>query len=430
MIKKKIYVKIYLIIYFFIAIYAPPFSSLNILFLLMIHSLISIVFQHRNRVIGILERSGIITFILIIAIMLLMQFSSYLRTNIIGVRYPEIQSIYLFYQTFVLMISMFVVITYILCTLDKYDISHIELLNILVFAGLIQSGLSFLAYFFPSIRFAFLNIIGNNSGLSSLYSNYSSYLSYRGYGFSINLLDAFGFGTGLLGGISFILGNKNKKYYLATLFLTLTTLLNSRTGLIVIALSIFIWIFNGKNTFLTINKVFRLFISTIILFISYLILLPKVLLVVFNSTKDQIIKNTSRDLLAVINFDYKTLSSELWILPESTTTLMLGDGISVNTTLTTIGFVNSIWAFGILGSILIYFIFTYIVVKAIRLNKDDSVSFMINIMMLLVFYIIQLKMPVFTYNAGTFIMYFYIVYSIFNKKKNISLSNKSFKKTK
>lgn len=404
-IKKKSYINLFLILYMFCIIYAPPFFSLNFFHVVFAFSFFAIVFFHRNRVYAVIKNMSMIPmFVLVLCnAFLFLQSCSIASFRNMGIK--PIYQIYLLYQSIFMVVEMLICAIYIGCVLQKYSISKDVLFGYICKAGIIQFCLAFMAYINSDIRFYFLDIIGSNSNLTSLYSNYNDYLSYRGYGFAISLLDEFGYGTGIIGGIAYILAKRNKRYYVVVLMMGITTLLNSRTGIIMMAIFVVCDWLIGNSTKIKQTKLLQVIGAAIVLVVLWLFILPGVLNFIFYNTTEEIVKNTVRDLIQVINFNYHTLRSEMWTFSKDGIALLLGTGAHVSGTISTVGYVNIIWGFGILGTGIIYIIFCVFFNKVLQKSKINLELYKINLALFIVFFVVQLKMPVLNYSAGGILLF-------------------------
>lgn len=128
-----------------------------------------------------------------------------------------------------------------------------------------------------------------------------------------------------------------------------------------------------------------------------------------------------RDLIQVLNLNYHTLRQELWGMPSNTLHWLFGTGHLVNATFSTVGFVNAIWSYGLAGCTILYIYIIIMFKKVLKKCKIDSMYYNIVFSLLVLFFIIQLKMPVFAYSAGGFSLYslpFILSYYV-NKKETI-----------
>lgn len=408
MIAKKIKVGIPLAVYLFLAIYAPPIISLNLFHIITVFSLVMIILKYRYLVNEILKKMRCTSMYYIIFINLfIVALGAFTTLFSHDSRLKDDLMIALVYQAVISISEIIISTLYICCVIENNysQDSGKKFFESIVVAGIIEFLLVMITYLNSNIRTSFLSLMGSNTGLSNLYSNYSEYLNYRGYGFALELLDTFGYGTGIIGGIAFILGKYNKKYYFFSFCMLIATLLNSRTGLIMMALFISIDFVFGKNATLTRNKFIQILLLMLLAILLWCIILPAFLNEIFMTTKDEILKNTARDLLQVLHFNYHTLQREMWQLPDNVIYLLFGTGHLVTSTVSTVGYVNAIWAYGIFGTVLLYTLSLLMYIRTLRRCKHNSLYYNIVFALFIVFFVIQLKMPVFTYSAGGYLQF-------------------------
>lgn len=401
-------VGILLTVYLFLAIYAPPIISLNMFHVITVFSLVMIILKYRYIANVILKKMRCTSmFYLIFINLFIIAIGAFTTLFSHDSRLKDDYMIALVYQAVIMMSEIIISTLYICCVIEtEYSEDNGEkFFKSIVIAGIIEFLFVMISYFNPGIRTSFLSLMGSNTGLSDLYSNYSEYLNYRGYGFALELLDTFGYGTGIIGGIAFILGRPNKKYYFFAFCMLIATLLNSRTGLIMMALFISIDLVCGKNAILTRKKFILILLLMLLAILLWCVILPTFLNEIFMSTKDEILKNTARDLLQVLHFDYHTLQKEMWQFPDNIIYLMFGTGHLVTGTVSTVGFVNAIWAYGIVGTILLYALSSVMYVKTLRRCKYNYLYYNTVFALFIIFFVTQLKMPVFTYSAGGYLQF-------------------------
>lgn len=401
--KKVVY--IFLCVYFFCLIYAPPFVSINTFHFVSLFSFIAILTVHRHRVGKTMEKMKIkLFFSLIICITFLFVLGCGV-TYIRNINIENVQHIYLFYQCIFMLIEMLICCIYIGCVICKYQINSEMFFKLILMAGFVQFLLVIVAYLVPDIRYLFLDIMGKNTDMTKLYTNYNEFLNYRGYGFAINLLDEFGYGTGIIGGIAYIFGRNDKKYYIIAALMVIATLLNSRTGLIMFAVFVICDWMMGKSTKLTDRKVIQLLGICCLLVLLWVVVLPTILQYIFQNTKEEIIKNTVRDLIQVLKLNYHTLRPEMWKFEKDILALLFGTGAIVTGTVSTVGYVNIIWGFGIIGTMVVYCICSVFFLRTMYICRHNPFQSKIVLALFIVFFVIQLKMPVLNYSAGGVLLF-------------------------
>ncbi len=404
-VKKSKFIMAFLILYMFCIIYAPPFFPINLFHIVSAVSLLAIIILHKNRLKEVVKKMGIYPVALLLGCCIFFFLQGCFIASVRSVSVKPVYQAYTIYQSVLMMVEIIVCATYVACIVIKYNIKNIEIFRSICCAGIIQFLLAGMAYLSSDIRFFFLDVIGSNADLTSLYSNYNDYLVYRGYGFAISLLDEFGYGTGIIGGIAYILGRKKKGYYGVAILMGLTTLLNSRTGLIMMAVFVICDWLIADSVHIKKTKIFKIIAVLVILVVLWFFVLPAILDFLFYNTQEGIIKSTVRDLKQVLNLNYHTLQPQMWEFVDDIFALFLGTGAQVSGMISTVGYVNIIWEFGILGTIFIYFIVMYFFRKVLSRSKKSLEYYKINFALLVIFFIVQLKMPVLNYSAGGVLLF-------------------------
>ena len=107
-------------------------------------------------------------------------------------------------------------------------------MSLLVKAGVAQGFCAVLAFLIPPIRQLFVMF-----GDQELFTN-DYFLETRGYGFSMTLIDTFGYGMGLIGGYILLFKWSNMKKWemiTALLLIMFTVAVNARTGILVLLIA-------------------------------------------------------------------------------------------------------------------------------------------------------------------------------------------------
>ena len=224
-------------IYLFILIFAPPIVPYPYLFL-TIYSLFLLVIEYQGEVFKVLKNSGIYDWIVAMTILAVYTVCiplpiSMLRNDIVNTsHYISVINRY-----GVLIITVSICATYLLCKTDRNGYDSEFLLESLINAGLIEGTCAALAFLFPGVKSVFIFFMKRFSA-SDLYSN-TWYITVRSYGFASTLVDVFGLGAALIAGICFFYGiTRKKKYIVESIVIAIATILNSRTGLLVYLIAI------------------------------------------------------------------------------------------------------------------------------------------------------------------------------------------------
>ena len=409
--------EIFLIIYIFLLLFAPPFfKNINLLLILAFFSAIIIVVKYRNKIKLIIKNHYLKKGLFLIGIYYMWQVLS-IFINILFGEVHIYNYIINFYSMFLVVPMTFICCIYIVFYSYDNEIDFNQLIKIIIYAGLIQSVITLLAFLFPNITETLLNIMYDNTGEKLYLNNYHT--TRRFFGFANNLLDSFGFGVGILSTLPLFYSVKNGKKWLITVpFLLLVPLLNSRTGLLMFIIGFIIWIIYlfKNNLFQSYSKIFiYLFISTIFLFFITAILYPTTIGWIINDFLSFLnVKNGTANIL---------FSKDFWTLPKLIN-IVIGKGILVAGFgglknylgfTSDVGYINEIWKTGIVGIIIMLVLFVYII-RFIFKNVDKCYKFFAIFIFVSVL-ITNIKFYVYSYNPGIVVILLFFVYLAVNKVK-------------
>ena len=413
--------------FLFITIFEPPFLPLPLIYLQAVFDFIyifTIFINSRNKIkLRIFVNSGMNKYLyLVIMLAILLTIDRlvdiiFFNGNLSSSNW--LKSInQLIVLTFIEFVNISIIIRYLHINNFKFD----DLLNMIVNAGVLQGIISIFAFMFPRLRTILLTFAGD------IYTN-SWMLERRGYGFSLSLLDGFGFGMGLIAGIIIInleySSLKNTVYQLIKLFIVIFSIsVNSRTGLIITAVAVILKISISKDLRSTLIK---LPISIIIFYIIILALIPLInlgmgstninvnwicsdiggLIKAFfpsaniNTTavQAQMTNNTYYNLISSVEFPdsvYQMLFGMGWQVYEGSRIGYRSDN----------GFINMIWMFGFIGTIFYYLYNLYIHLKILfKVKNSTFVLLIFNFISLLIY---SIKGRPLGYSSGIVIFYLVI----------------------
>ena len=368
--------KIYFIFYIFCFLFAPPFiNNINLLILLGIYSIVILIFKYPKELISILKTKDFIKVFFLLLIYMFIYFISYAVSSIFF-NYDITQNLILnFYSIFLSFFITFICSIYVVIKAKEYGYTTEELINCFIMAAVVQLIICLLCLYAPAFRAWTISkmIKENNSRFFT-----SQWLTERRfYGFSNNLLDLFGFGVGLLSCLSLFNSENSKKYLIISLLLLIICALNSRTGLIIFALGLIIFVFykivNKKI------KIYQFIITSLIIIFSFILSYNIILKLSPNTidwVKNDIISFVSKD-------DYNGTASiiynkNFWILPEDYG-LLFGKGFSVSAysqfkvegiAHSDCGYINEIWKAGFVGLIIYLCINFFILLKCVKYESN------------------------------------------------------------
>lgn len=430
-IRKIMLKKVWLSMFIFLCIFAPPILPINILFVL---SSISLLFLLVWRSQNILFSGSIYSFIKSLIVFLVYV----LLIMLLNMLYENVEilannRVIVLYQLIILIPLQLINISYILEYSRRNNFSNYTLINLIISAGILQAVIALISFLLPNIRTLLLDVMSANTGKGRLYNN-DEFISYRGYGFAETLLDTFGYGMGLIAGYCVIIGKEEKyKYYFYCIPILFAIMINSRTGLLIFILSLLPMVINSFkpkkiiriNVRKSINGLFMIVLFCLIgyIFLQFADNNSKTfnwILSGFRSISDFFTHQDSGYSLGSMR--NSLLDDRFWQLPSSFINLLFGSGHSIFGMYNVlgiksdVGYVNYIWISGVLGLVWICSLFLSMFFKAF-LNCNNITFRYIVLFNIISFFVMMIKGNIIGYNAGTFITLLITFMILFHKDR-------------
>lgn len=358
----------------FVLLFSPPIiSEVNVVLFLFIASTVYLGVRYWRNPRGFIElakKSGLLHFSVLFVAALMVLFAAMAR-NILGDTGLEDSSPYILISYRLFLILPVITIT-ILGLIDYAKLkgwNFIKLAKIILFAFLIQILIGFVALTFPHVKSILVEVMQTNTG-SDVFNN-SFEVSRRFYGFANSLLDSFGYALGVAAILSIYVAYATKSY-LYLIFVPLLfgmAILNARTGVVImgigmisgILLSIYYAIKNPSKIKSWISwKNVVATLATIAACVAVFVALEARSPVAVSSTVRSISNNANYVVSGGSSKVEKPplMQSGFWNLPNDIGTLVFGSGHSVfgvkGYEHSDVGYINDVWAFGILGAVLLY----------------------------------------------------------------------------
>lgn len=339
-------------------------------------------------------------------------------------------------QLIVLSLIQFMGVWYIIDKAEKKGYGFETVIEKLMLVGGIQGICSIAAYLSPSIRSAFTVFADQ-----TLFTN-AFFVERRGYGFSETLIDTFGYGMGLIGGY-LILSNlsKDKIKKIILLFLIFFSIFtNARTGLVILAIAFILKLLQAEKPIVQLGK---LIIAIPILYIIIFIAFPRLFDMTVHSNNITIswVMRDVQELYNILLFGRQTgvsitgasFLSNFGNIPNDILIFLFGSGHSIYDTgsilgfRTDVGYVNSLWEFGLIGTIAIMVGILSWMIKPFFQTKNSFVKSLI-ILNVASYVIVLLKAILIGYNPGVFVNYLStaLVYYFSNKDSSLEWENHIF----
>lgn len=306
---------------------------------------------------------------------------------------------------------------YILCFCKKHNIYLNALIKLFILAAFLQALLALMALISRDFKEILLSVMYNHTNNNLLLGEWLNHR--RFFGFSRNMLDQFGLGTGIICGIVILQTRKFRKYILFIPFFVLLTFLNAKTGLIIIIFSIALFIYDKSNRTLVLNftkrYIFLLMISLIFFIIFIYIFSPQTIEWVLNDFLS-FLPNENHEGISSLLF-----SKSFWTLPDNIFDIIFGTGHNVFATAgfahSDVGYINEIWKTGLFGFAILYGsifrLLKSLVTSKIYIVRNIGVLFLVSIILFMV------KGQIIGYNPATPLIFTLSLFTYSNDKDRV-----------
>lgn len=394
-----------LTIYFFFAIFTPNFcivpTRLIIFFINIIIIVLHLFFSKGKMQINSSVVSIFTSFAPFAIYYLILQIIRYVINYDVVYSDLYLQSLYSVFLTFVHSFIGFIAIYILYSNIKIYDEKqYIHL----VYAIFIQLICVLLAFFFPSIKEAFIATIIRYSESEVVSAAIESYSYFRCYGLSSNLFDAFGYITSIMITIVFALGVSKRKflYSFFAMVMLIIPLLNARTGIVLAVVGFFVVLcyhFNPK-------AYFKYILMGVVAIIIFYIVINRV----GGSLKEWIDIGINETILFITEGNtssglYGQLFGEDLVFPKD---IIFGAGaapeelegyIGID-----VGYIQCLWRFGLIGTVLLFLgyinMFRTVYKKCFRLLDKCII-----ISVLLIFFIYLIKLYSISNSGGNILIF-------------------------
>lgn len=375
--KRNINLKLLVLyLYAFILLYIPDFSYYINVDGVFLYSILTILFLAKNALLDkkffqIFKKKPIFMFILFNILFTLYYM---VRTSIAGVSIIDFYNLRILQNMIPSIVLIGVCIIYY--ELEKMNFNKRKKYKFIINLAIIQSLISLSMVLIPSFRVVAYNIFYKGSSDINIYISSS-----RLYGICDgNYTYGFQILTSFLAVFSFIFAYfyKEKKYYIFSLFILVTTILNGRFGIIIYGVSIalfIIYIIISEKKLITALKVsFIIFMLIGILWNVLVNYVPNTANLVVHAIEDITSfiheKDSSTEVGMLMNS--VQLPKGLDVIFGSGYRIYGGAGIPFgHSESTDIGFINDIFMAGIFSVILLYGTFSKMIFS-IRKNKNNT----------------------------------------------------------
>lgn len=346
-------------------------------------------------------------------------------------------SIEFFSQIFLNLISLTINIAaqlsialFIVRNFQDEDYTIDSLIEIFVLVGVIQGFIGILCFFSPAIKDVLNNLMIKNADTVDFAISLRVNSARRNYGFASTLFDVFGCTMSLLSVITFCRAfiQKRKIEYVYFVIISIVAVLNARTSIILILVGVALVIFLSREKGDYIKSNIRRFI---ILGFGITVGWLFIYKVRESSSESAVWLSTGIDEIeAFLSGNqvgyFSSLSGDSFIFfPDSFWGVLFGTALTPMIRLgknTDIGYIQNIWSYGIIGSVLIYsiwFSLGYSAIKGAILKDKYKYRKVVIVCILAIILIYQIKLNTWGYSMAGVVYYTILLGFIKDNDKDV-----------
>lgn len=416
--------KFFLVVYIFCFLFAPPIvPGINFSFILGGVSLFMLLTRYHKRLMSLIRKRAFQKYLLLLGVYIFILLLSFLINSLF--RGENIYDNFLInlYSVFLNFFVTFICGFYLVFKCEDLGVNKHEIMKLFIYAGLLQSAISLFALVNSGFRDFTIGLMIKDTNASLMNSPWL--LERRFFGLSNNLLDLFGFGTGIIATLPLFYASAEKKwrYLFAIPLLLVVCILNSRSGILVFFIGLAVWCAG-----LLVSKRVTIMGMTLGAIASILIAVAGINMVSWLSPSTmEWISNDFTSFMDPENNEGTAsviYSDDFWILPDADQ-ILIGSGHNVSAYSsnkvegvihTDNGYANEIWKVGLVG-LVIYFWANYYILefcyKSEKMISYKSMYIFFGLSML----VFSIKGSLIGYNPGNAIIYTCFIYSILKKEK-------------
>lgn len=405
---KKDRIDNYFIGYLFFVLFCPPiFSKYINVFLIIIYTIIVSILKYKNDMRECLRHIAI-NKTMVSLVFLFFYFMMVALINILFSNMQEIDKILKPIYRFIMLFStVYIFVPYIICYSKRKGYSKDDVIKYIIYACSIQFVILAVYMLFPNIRSIALNVMYTNLGVSKYTVSYAG--TKRFYGFALALLDGFSYGIGMAAVLALYYSRKyGIKYIILFIELTIVSIFNGRSGLVIILVGCgVILLKKGKGQLRTIMVLLSGALLLLLIMHRYFETNYMWLKAGLLQLRDFVFQREYGDYGQAVGNSIKALFNDnFWAFPSDFFQLVFGAGHSpIGNAVTDVGYVNYIWIFGILGTVILFWnpVLLYLNIR----NRVDKYYRQLMLFVLIAMFLGNIKFDFFTY--GPFLEIFYLV---------------------
>lgn len=405
--------KIVIYIYIFLFLYYPPIVKINMVHIVCVIAYIGLFLNFKNIYKILCKKNVFLICILCFFVLINRFFISYAYSMSIKENIMD---------SFMWLFEIIPICIFISSYLINNNYSHGDLFDLLIMIGDIQAVFSIISMVYSPFH---------NWVLSKLmdYGYPITYLqlsTYRLYGVSYSMTFFMPVLQSILAILALFMLEKNRKYFISFILLTFSAVINARTSIVVLGMGLFLLLINFiyEKKGISLRQIVLFIFFSLGMIFGGKILYEKVLIknnvfmlwikVGFDAILDFIFHGEKNSYFSYLDSSVFTLPKGLSFLWGTGHTLVRGDEIGIQSD---VGYVNYIWTGGIILLVLLFLLFSIMIVKLVRMG-DNSVRFL-GIFLGLVSVVINIKGIFFALNESTnfiFLIYFFVIIESYSKR--------------
>ena len=276
---------------------------------------------------------------------------------------------------------------------NEYTVEKI--LSTLVLAGFVESILAVIAFFSPSIKNIFVNMMASVAGDNA--DQFLMVSDWRNFGLASNLADSFGYAMSVLAVIALFLAIQNKKFYLLFIIILFAGAINARTSIVL----------SFVGGILLILRDVRKMGYALLFIVLAIIIIP----IVFKEETENV-KWMLEGLNELSTYAetgertgiVETATTDFIFFPDNFFNIVFGCGDNPYRMInrqSDMGYIQMIWTLGIVGSLILYTVHLKFFLLVKRKAGRFGFLIFINIVMFLLY---QLKLHSIGYAPPTLIL--------------------------
>ena len=318
--------------------------------------------------------------------------------------------------------SFFLVTFAIVIIAQKKSMSMNNLCGLYVLAGFYQALIGLACLINPSIKDICNSMVISNSGSEYMRDIVSVTSAFRNFGLASTTYDIFGMSMSILAIASAKKGLEDGwVYYILAGLISIVAIINARTSFFLIAVGLFFLTMSKKGESISVSRIFhKILVYSIFAFCALTI----VFTVIKDTSTEQLLWLASavEDATSLSGGEktgyFDILFNEFLVFPSSIFSVLFGVGMSPADAInhnSDVGYIQYLWLFGIVGSIL-YYRFYYILFRTARNNASwpNNAFFLATLWMTIIYLI---KLTCLGYSMASVIFGPLCIYSILRNEK-------------